>query len=73
MGAIIKTISDEGRTVLFSSHLLHEVERVSDQVAMIDKGKIVKFGTPPQRQPPLREISAKSGYPTGAAEHRGRR
>ncbi len=39
--AIIRTISDEGRTVLFSSHLLDEVERVSDHVAMIDEGRIV--------------------------------
>jgi ABC-2 type transport system ATP-binding protein len=38
--AIIRTIAEEGRTVLFSSHLLHEVERVSDRVAMIDRGRI---------------------------------
>ncbi len=41
LGAIIRTISEEGRTVLFSSHLLAEVERVSDHVAMMDKGRIV--------------------------------
>jgi ABC-2 type transport system ATP-binding protein len=41
LGAIIRTIADEGRTVLFSSHLLSEVERVSDQVAMIRSGKIL--------------------------------
>jgi ABC-2 type transport system ATP-binding protein len=39
--AIIRTISEEGRTVLFSSHLLDEVERVSDHVAIIDEGRIV--------------------------------
>ncbi len=39
--AIIRTISEEGRTVLFSSHLLDEVERVSDHVAIIDQGRIV--------------------------------
>jgi ABC-2 type transport system ATP-binding protein len=38
--AIIRTIADEGRTVLFSSHLLDEVERVSDHVALIDQGKV---------------------------------
>jgi ABC-2 type transport system ATP-binding protein len=43
--AIIRAIADEGRTVLFSSHLLHEVERVSDHVTMINKGKIV-FSAP---------------------------
>ncbi len=41
LGAIIRTIADEGRTVLFSSHLLDEVERVSDHVAMIHDGRIV--------------------------------
>src|SRR5580692_2602968 len=41
LGAIIRTIADEGRTVLFSSHLLDEVERVADRVAMIQKGRIL--------------------------------
>jgi len=44
LGAIIRTITDEGRTVLFSSHLLDEVDRVSDHVAMIDRGRIVVDG-----------------------------
>jgi ABC-2 type transport system ATP-binding protein len=39
--AIIRTIAEEGRTVLFSSHLLDEVERVSDHVAMINQGKVL--------------------------------
>ena len=38
--AIIRTIAHEGRTVLFSSHLLDEVERVADHVTMISKGKV---------------------------------
>ena len=41
LSAIIRTIADEGRTVLFSSHLLSEVERVSDRIAMIKNGRIV--------------------------------
>jgi ABC-2 type transport system ATP-binding protein len=41
LAAIIRTIAQEGRTVLFSSHLLDEVERVSDHVALIDRGRIV--------------------------------
>jgi ABC-2 type transport system ATP-binding protein len=44
LGAIIRTIAEEGRTVLFSSHLLHEVERVADRVALIDRGRIVFSG-----------------------------
>jgi ABC-2 type transport system ATP-binding protein len=41
LGAIIRTIAHEGRTVLFSSHLLEEVEQVADHVTMINRGKIV--------------------------------
>jgi ABC-2 type transport system ATP-binding protein len=38
--AIVRTIADEGRTVLFSSHLLEEVERVADHVTMVSEGRI---------------------------------
>jgi ABC-2 type transport system ATP-binding protein len=41
LGAVIRTIAEEGRTVLFSSHLLEEVEQVADHVTMISQGKIV--------------------------------
>ncbi len=44
LSAIIRTVADEGRTVIFSSHLLEEVERVSDQVAMIHAGRLVLSG-----------------------------
>jgi ABC-2 type transport system ATP-binding protein len=41
LGAVIRATADEGRTVLFSSHLLGEVEQVADHVTMINEGKIV--------------------------------
>ena len=41
LGAIIRTVADEGRTVFFSSHLLEEVERVADDVGMIHAGRLV--------------------------------
>jgi ABC-2 type transport system ATP-binding protein len=41
LGAIIRTIADDGRTVLFSSHLLTEVERVSDRIAIVKSGRIL--------------------------------
>jgi ABC-2 type transport system ATP-binding protein len=40
LGAILRTIADEGRTVLFSSHLLDEVEQVADHVTIISNGAI---------------------------------
>src|SRR5262245_51695784 len=42
--AILRSVAEEGRTVLFSSHLLDEVERVSDHLAMIHEGRIVFSG-----------------------------
>jgi ABC-2 type transport system ATP-binding protein len=44
LAAIIQTMADGGRTVVFSSHLLEEVERVSDHVAMLDRGRLVLCG-----------------------------
>ena len=44
LGAVMRTIADEGRTVLFSSHLLEEVEQVADHVTMISEGRIVLSG-----------------------------
>jgi ABC-2 type transport system ATP-binding protein len=44
LGAVLRTIASEGRTVLFSSHLLDEVERVADHVTMISDGRIVLSG-----------------------------
>ena len=49
LGAILRTIADEGRTVLFSSHLLEEVEQVADHVTMINRGSVILSA-------PLREI-----------------
>jgi ABC-2 type transport system ATP-binding protein len=41
LAAVLRAIAEEGRTVLFSSHLLDEVEQVADQVTMIREGRIV--------------------------------
>ncbi|HEX8031891.1 MAG TPA: ABC transporter ATP-binding protein [Vicinamibacterales bacterium] len=43
--AIIRTVTDQGRTVIFSSHLLDEVERVSDRLAMLHRGTLQFCGS----------------------------
>lgn len=40
--AIIRTVADEGRTVLFSSHLLEEIDRVCDHVALLHEGRLLE-------------------------------
>ena len=44
MRDMIATFVAEGRTVVLSSHLLDEVERTCDAVAIVDQGKIVRQG-----------------------------
>ena len=44
MRAMITSLVGEGRTVVLSSHLLDEVERTCDAVAIVDHGRIVRQG-----------------------------
>ena len=41
----IKMLNEEGATILFSSHILSEVENLCDRVAIIDKGKLIAEDT----------------------------
>jgi ABC-2 type transport system ATP-binding protein len=45
MRGLLRDFADRGGTVLLSSHLLHEVEAVADQLLIIGNGKIVAAGT----------------------------
>ena len=42
---MIRGFVTEGRTVLLSSHLLDEVEKICDQVAIVDRGRVVMQGS----------------------------
>ena len=42
MREMILSFVDEGRTVMLSSHLLDEVERTCDAVAIVDRGRVVR-------------------------------
>ena len=41
---LIRSLGTGGRTVLLSSHLLHEVEQVCDSVGILSKGKLIVQG-----------------------------
>jgi ABC-2 type transport system ATP-binding protein len=53
MRHLIRSFVDEGRTVFISSHLLDEVEKTADHVAIVDQGRIVVQG-------PVAEIASGS-------------
>jgi ABC-2 type transport system ATP-binding protein len=44
--ALIQTLAREGKTILYSSHILDVVERVCHRVIIIDKGKLLLDGKP---------------------------
>ena len=44
--ALIQTLAHEGKTIIYSSHILDVVERVCDRVLIIDKGKLLRDGAP---------------------------
>ena len=56
VGSILQQIADQGKTVFFSSHLLHDVERLSDDLVILKKGKLIYEG---QVEPLLKEASSK--------------
>jgi ABC-2 type transport system ATP-binding protein len=45
MRGLLKGFADQGGTVLLSSHLLHEVEQIADEMILIGNGRIVARGT----------------------------
>ena len=55
MREMIQSLVAEGRTVVLSSHLLDEVERTCDAVAIVDHGKVI-------RQGPIAELLAGSAF-----------
>jgi ABC-2 type transport system ATP-binding protein len=44
MRTLIAGLAGEGRTVMLSSHLLDEVERTCDSVAIVDHGQVIRQG-----------------------------
>ena len=42
---IMRDIAEDNRTVLYSTHVLETAEKICDEVAIIDKGKLVFYGT----------------------------
>jgi ABC-2 type transport system ATP-binding protein len=44
--ALIQTLAREGKTIVYSSHVLDVVERVCDRVLIIDKGRLLLDGEP---------------------------
>ncbi len=42
---IVKGLNRQGKTILYTTHLMHEAEELCDRVAIIDHGEIIALGT----------------------------
>jgi ABC-2 type transport system ATP-binding protein len=42
---IIDQMRNEGKTIIFSTHVMHEAEKLCDSILLINKGKVVLDGT----------------------------
>lgn len=42
---MIRALRNEGRTILFSSHMLGEIEELADRIAVIREGRLVQVGS----------------------------
>jgi sodium transport system ATP-binding protein len=54
----IKRCKQEGRTVIFSTHIMSEVEALCDRIAIIYKGKVAAIGTLEE----LRQMTGKTAF-----------
>ena len=45
---VVNAFKSRGRTVLLTTHYMDEAERLCDRVAVIDHGKVIALGTPPE-------------------------
>ncbi len=53
----LRRLTDElGKTILFTSHNMYEVEQLCDRIAIINKGKIIFEGTPREIREKVEEL-----------------
>jgi len=45
---LVRGIRDRGKTVVLTTHLMEEAERLCDRVAIIERGKVIDIGSPPE-------------------------
>jgi len=45
MVKVIRELRDEGKTIIFSSHIMSEVEKLCDRIAIIHRGSLLALGT----------------------------
>ena len=66
---LIEHLQSRGCTVLYSSHLLDEVEAVADSVAILDQGRILRSAETQDLKDEIKQIIVRRDDVRGAAPH----
>ncbi len=59
--SLIKDLKKQGKTILLTTHYMHEAETLCDRLAIINEGRIVAIGT-------VAELKKKAGKTSGSLE-----
>lgn len=46
LDALVAAVGDEGRTIVYCSHQLDEIERLADTLVILEQGRLAQFTTP---------------------------
>jgi ABC-2 type transport system ATP-binding protein len=64
---VVRELGDEGVTVLVSSHVLHEIEAMTDTIALLHHGQVLAEGTVPHIRDLLDQYARRIRITTGEA------
>jgi ABC-2 type transport system ATP-binding protein len=66
---LVRAVRDRGKTVLLTTHLMEEAERLCDRVAIVERGRVIDVGTPRglvRRHCPEQTVVLSTGDPDAA-------
>jgi ABC-2 type transport system ATP-binding protein len=64
----VRKLSDAGISILLTTHYLEEADRLSDRVAIIDRGGIIATGTPEELKSAIKGDAVSLRMPSASAE-----
>jgi len=68
---IVRKLRDQGRCVLFSSHVMQEVSALCDSIVVIASGRVVAHGTPNELRNQTGEDNLEDAFVALAGIERG--